>query len=119
MVLSLSWHLLHPPVPPTPSTHPVAKALGLRAPAKDLQPVLASVADGAWMSLEGEVGRSLWGAREGPVESERDRRERLRMEAETRKAEAAAKNKAKILESRRRKQQKKREHAARRAKAQK
>ncbi|GIQ84279.1 hypothetical protein KIPB_006244 [Kipferlia bialata] len=48
-------------------------------------------------------------------EAERERRERERVEAEAKKADAAARNKQKILEKRRRKQQKKTDHAIRKA----
>ncbi|GIQ84189.1 hypothetical protein KIPB_005637 [Kipferlia bialata] len=73
--------------------------------------------DGAWASLAKEMGvEAVWGFSHLPKECERDRRERLRQEAEAKKEEAAARNKAKMLEKRRLKLQKKKESAARKGK---
>ncbi|GIQ88106.1 hypothetical protein KIPB_010279, partial [Kipferlia bialata] len=85
----------------------------LKTKHKPLVNVLEAVQDGAWASLAKDLDLpAVYGLSNLPRECERDRRERLRLEAEAKKEEAAARNKAKMLEKRRLKMQKKKNHAA-------
>ncbi|GIQ85089.1 hypothetical protein KIPB_006708 [Kipferlia bialata] len=99
-----------------PSKHPFLQSLGIKVPSKRLRPVLKAVADGAWASIASDVGLpAIWGIRDYPKETERDRRERVRLEAEAKKKQVAASNKEKMLEKRRKRLEKKKANAARKA----